>query len=53
VSEQQQQEPDGREAVWPPPRDDPPEEPVEPWARSTDRKLGQELVEWEGWEKWR
>jgi hypothetical protein len=29
-------ETDIREAVWPEPRDDPPEEPTEPWARDDD-----------------
>ena len=55
MSEEQHQEPrpDDRTVVWPPPRPDPPLEPVEPWARSTDRKFGQELIEWEGWKKWR
>jgi hypothetical protein len=44
---------DRREVEWPPPADDPPVEPAEPWARSTDRPVGQELLEWEGWERWR
>ena len=39
--------------VWPEPREDPPEEPAEPWARLAERKLGEELVEWKEWEKWR
>ena len=42
-----------REVEWPPPREDPPEEPAEPWARIVKRKLGEELVEWEEWEQWR
>jgi hypothetical protein len=44
---------DRREVEWPPPADDPPVEPAEPWARIAERKLGEELVEWEEWEKWR
>jgi len=34
-----------REVVWPEPREDPDEEPAEPWARLLDR-----AKRWEGWD---
>lgn len=34
------------ETVWPEPRDDPDEEPFEPWAR----KMEERLDRWRGWD---
>lgn len=36
MSEDEQNEVVVREVEWPPPREDPPEEPTEPWARIVD-----------------
>jgi hypothetical protein len=44
---------DEREIQWPEPREDPPEEPVEPWAKLVEHQLAEEIVEWEGWQRWR
>jgi hypothetical protein len=46
-------EPDKQEIAWPPPKSDPGYEPTEPWAKQAARKKGEELVEWEEWQKWR
>jgi len=35
--------------LWPEPREDPEEEPAEPWARFLQEKV----EEWEGWGEWR
>jgi len=35
---------DGREVEWPPPREDPPQEPGEPWAR--ERRDGDPEPDW-------
>lgn len=41
--------PEGREIEWPKPREDPDEEPNEPWARAGQHS-GRE---WDGWGRWR
>jgi hypothetical protein len=48
----QPEEPEPR-VTWPEPRADPPEEPTEPWAKLAERIVGEELVEWKEWAKWR
>lgn len=51
---------DRREVDWPPPREDPPVEPAEPWARRDELELELEREradvdepprEWSGWRR--